>query len=366
MKAFILACVVLSAFAIDVNHQIWTKHEQQSLAQIASSGWGSWILNFSELHLQSEGALGDLLQAIEQLLDELSTELLEVHAKYRRRTDQHNRDVTRLEQEIQDIEREIFNAHDFIDNVLIPQGERFANQLEQLRANIENNRKSLTEETFQREQAHREFEDRAAEHTAAIEAIDESLQLLAQLKNPSLAQIQKVQSNLVKIENHLKKHSVFTPLVRALIELATEAGFADQGALSQILTAFADLRAQLVNSLNTETADENDAQKTFVARVAQLNGEHSEFQRAVVIKTAEIDANQAKLEYTEELLDQKIQDLATLNGQLQAENDDFAYETDLYNSLVAEYNKEIDASTKAYALLTQPSFKEYVAARGGL
>jgi len=49
----------------------------------------------------------------------------------------------------------------------------------------------------------------------------------------------------------------------------------------------------LVNSLNTETADEDAAAKEFVIRVDQLNSEHTEFQRAVLIKNAEIVANQS-------------------------------------------------------------------------
>lgn len=41
-----------------------------------------------------------------------------------------------------------------------------------------------------------------------------------------------------------------------------------------------------------------------------------------------------KLEATTEYLNNKIEDLATLNGQLDAENNDFANETDIYNALV--------------------------------
>lgn len=79
--------------------------------------------------------------------------------------------------------------------------------------------------------------------------------------------------------------------MRALVELATEANFADQGALKQIVTAFNELRVQLVNSLNQENADEAAAVQAFGERVVQLNSEHTQFQRDVLIKNAEIDAN---------------------------------------------------------------------------
>lgn len=178
-----------------------------------------------------------------------------------------------------------------IDNVLIPQRARFESQLEQLKENIANNRKSLEEETFQRNKANEEYLSRVAEHSEAIEAIDLSLGLLSRLESPSLVQVQKIQQNLQRIDRSLKAHSIFAPIVRALVELATEANFADQGALKQIVTAFNELRVQLVNSLNQENADEAAAVKAFGERVTQLNSEHSQFQRDVLIKNAEIDAN---------------------------------------------------------------------------
>lgn len=112
----------------------------------------------------------------------------------------------------------------------------------------------------------------------------------------------------------MKRHSHYQTFIKALLEIAVEANFADQGALRDIVVAFNDLRVNLVNALNTDTADEAAAQSAYEARVIQLNSEHAEFQRAVLIKNAEIEANANKIEATDELIDQLEADLAALNG----------------------------------------------------
>lgn len=54
-----------------------------------------------------------------------------------------------------------------------------------------------------------------------------------------------------------------------------------------------------------------------------------------------------------------------MENQLNAENDNFARETDIYNGFVTEYNKEITVSEKALDLLTSPSFESYVKSKVG-
>ncbi|CAD8062618.1 unnamed protein product [Paramecium primaurelia] len=359
-KVAVCALLVLASTAINVQSSIWTSKDQKAFAQIHQSGWGKFILNFAELHLSTGGILSELNSEIEKLVDEMEEELAGVHHEFNRRTDVHNREVTRLEQEIQDKERELFNAHDFFDNVLIPQGERFAAQLEQLQENIAQNRRTLEQATVQRANDHETFEAQVVEHNDAIAAIDECLQLLSTLEAPSLAQVKKVQKNLAKIQNSLKKHNQFQIFVKVLLEITVDSNFADQGALRDIVVAFNNLRVELVDSLNQITADEADQVAEFNAQVIQLNQEHAEFQRAVVVKNAEIEANTTKQEQTLELIDELDADLATLNGQLQAENDDYAFATDVYNATVAEYNKEINAANQALELLNQPRFQDYV------
>lgn len=98
----------------------------------------------------------------------------------------------------------------------------------------------------------------------------------------------------------------------ALIELATEQNFSDQGTVGQIAKAFTDLRGQVVDSLNQETADENEAVAAYNDRVVQLNSELAEFQRSVLLRTAELNAIEQKLIVTGEYLNQRRADRSSL------------------------------------------------------
>jgi predicted nucleic acid-binding Zn-ribbon protein len=64
--------------------------------------------------------------------------------------------------------------------------------------------------------------------------------------------------------------------------------------------------------LNQETADENAAVAEFNDRVVQLNSELAEFQRSVLLRTAELTAIEEKLVKTGEYLNQRKSDRSSL------------------------------------------------------
>ncbi|CAD8154630.1 unnamed protein product [Paramecium pentaurelia] len=364
MKSSLIACLLLSVLSVEItlNNAITT----QALEKLKESSWASFIVEFAEVELSTGGALSELIETINQLIEQLQEELQDIHNKYSRRTDEHNRDVTRLEQEIQDAAKDIFTGQDFIDNVLIPQKERFQQSLVQLKINIEENRRVLDGEIVNRKRQHEQFLSNIAELNEAIGAVDESLGLLSQISNPSLIQFKRVQTNLGRIQTSFQNRSSFAPIIKALLELATEQNFTDQGSVQQLVKIFNELRVQFVDSLNQETADESQAETKYTERVAQLEKEFAEFQRSVLIKNSELAANEQKLGETIVYVGQRKDDKETLEAQLQAENDNYAAETDLYTRTVTEYNKEIDISKQAYGLLTQPSFESYVRSTVGI
>ena len=287
MKTFFLLALVAASFAVDIN-QIFTSHQQQSMAQVRESKMGAWILDFAELHLQTQGYLEELVHAIEEVIVDLEKELDETHAVFNRRTGNHNKEVAKLTQFIEDAQREIFNGVDFSDNVLTPQRDRITATLRQLKQNIGANRQSLASETKTRKNDKEAFEARIADHNEAIAAIDECLELLSTITNPSLVQIKKIQGHIQNLHNKLKSHSTFAPIIRALLQMATEQNFANQDTLKEIVVNFNLLRVNLVDQVNQETSEEAVFAADFVARVAQLEKEHIEFQRLVMLRNAEL------------------------------------------------------------------------------
>lgn len=57
---------------------------------------------------------------------------------------------------------------------------------------------------------------------------------------------------------------------------------------------------------------------------------------------------------------QRSADKNTLKSQLEAENNNYAAESEIFEDLKAQYLREMEASEKALGLLSQPSFEAYV------
>ncbi|CAD8094723.1 unnamed protein product [Paramecium sonneborni] len=158
------------------------------------------------------------------------------------------------------------------------------------------------------------------------------------------------------IQEESKLLSKTIPHFHLSLELVTEQNFADQESLLQLIIIFNELRDQFVHTLDQETADESK----FTSRVTQLEKNLLNFKELFSSKTQnllQMNKNQVK-----PLKDAR----ATLQAQLQAENDNYAAEIDLYNKTVTEYKKQIKISKQALALITQPSFELYVKSKVGI
>lgn len=82
-------------------------------------------------------------------------------------------------------------------------------------------------------------------------------------------------------------------MIKALITLASNQNFSDQGIIGSIVDALNEFRVEVVNALNEVidiitiihlfklTANEAQAVADFEARVEQLDAEYAEFQRAI-------------------------------------------------------------------------------------
>jgi ACT domain-containing protein len=94
---------------------------------------------------------------------------------------------------------------------------------------IEENRKTLSIETFQRNKAHSDFEDRVQQHNSAISAIDESVSLLQGIANSgSLAQIKRLETTVDRIEARIGTKGTYAPLMSNIVELMSKQNFSDQ------------------------------------------------------------------------------------------------------------------------------------------
>lgn len=169
-----------------------------------------------------------------------------------------------------------------INNVLFPMRDNLNKRLAQIGQFLEDNRRNLQSETLQRSKGHAQFVERINEHQDAISGVDECISLLQGITNTgSLAQVQvnRFQTQIQAIERKVSQKETLGPLIKVIMELASQQNFSDQNLVKQLIDQFNTLRVNLVDSLNQEQADETATQKQFDDRVKSLNGEFVELQR---------------------------------------------------------------------------------------
>jgi hypothetical protein len=288
MRALLLIAL-LATVALSMRLQKPTA--SKIVEELQKTKYGATLLHMVQLHSMAQGPVQELEDAIEELISDLNEELENLEFEFNQRTSQHNSDVISLEQEIQDAEIDVDRSEDTIANLLVPRLNQLQSRLQQLQENIEENRGTLAENTLVREQEHDAYELQVEELNGATAAVDEALSLLDSLSNPSLVQVKKFQNSLNKIQQKINKRGSFTPMIKALVSLASKQNFADQDSLRQISEALNEFRNAVVDSLNDLTLQEQQNQTDFEERVDQLNAEYSEFQRAVNNLTYDLTAS---------------------------------------------------------------------------
>lgn len=107
--------------------------------------------------------------------------------------------MIQYEQDISDAETDIGRTEDVIDNLLIPRRQQIQKKIDSITDNMEFNRKTLAEDTLLREQDHAAYEAAVAEYNEGIANVDEAIELLQSITNPSLMQIKKFQQSINKV-----------------------------------------------------------------------------------------------------------------------------------------------------------------------
>jgi TolA-binding protein len=352
MKAILLFTLLALAFSA----RLRTTNTQKIVSELQQTNYGSALLHLVQLHSMAAGPVQELIDAIEELINDLNEELVDLETDFQTRTNEHNAQVIALEQDIQDAEIDIERADDVIQNLLLPRRAQLQKRIAQIQDNQAENRKTLSEITLVRAQEHEEYELQVEELNAATAAVDEALALLATLSNPSMLQVKRFQNSLKQIENQIRSRSKMAPMIKALISLASNQNFSDQNIVGQIVTALNEFRNAVIDSLNDLTAQEAANVQEFEERCVQLDLEHAEFQRQINDTNMDLTAVSEKLDDTSAFMSQRVQDRKTFVAQLELENTQYAEETEIYTDLKNEYLRELAVSEQALALVESADF----------
>ncbi|CAD8187829.1 unnamed protein product [Paramecium pentaurelia] len=352
MRIVIIALVICLATCAKLRSQ----SPQKLQAELQKSNYGRALLHLVELHSMAGGAVSELVDAIEELVNDLEEGLEFLDFNFQRRTNEHNALLVQLNQQIQQAQIDVSRSEDVIENLLIPRKEQLEVRIENLEEYQAQNRQKVDEENLTREQEHEAYEAQVAELNDATAAVDDALALLSTLNNPSLAQVKKFQNSLKKIEQSIKPRSKMAPFLKALITLASNQNFSDQGVLSQIVNVLNEFRNAIVDSINDYSLQEVQDQENFEARIVQLDAEFAEFQKQINALNVDLTATLEKIDQVTAFRDQRRLDQATYEQQLQLENDLYADEVQIYNDTKNEFQREQAISEQALSLVRSVDF----------
>lgn len=258
------------------------------------SNTGQMLLSLAQLHLQTEGAIDDLVQAITYLYNDLEQKISKENDNWDDSTSQHNQRVNDLESNINYADSDVKTSTQKLENVLEPLKEQIMNEITSLSEKIDNNREATKETKEQREQEKEEYNSKLKEIQDCITACDEAIEFVNELinSNPSLLQIRKAKSSVSKIQKALGKNNQYSPLIKALTQLALDQNFSDQETVQKIIDLLTNLKENLDNSLESLNNGETRAQANYEEILTQYSQELAELntsldQRQLDLQTAE-------------------------------------------------------------------------------
>ena len=163
-------------------------------------------------------------------------------------------------------------------------------EMSTLNDRIASNQDATTRENEQREQDLADYNEKVQEHQDGINACEEAIGLVTELINssPSLIQIRKAKNSVANIQKKLGKKNQYSPLIKALTQLALDQNFSDQDTVEKIVELLNNLKDNLTTSLQTLNNAEDVAAQESQQRLAQLADELTQLQATLDQRTLDL------------------------------------------------------------------------------
>jgi DNA repair exonuclease SbcCD ATPase subunit len=361
---FIVALIACAAFAGKLRSKSGlSSTDMNKLKQVGAHKTGKILLNLAALQITTQGPLDAFWRAIDELDEDLQDQLEAENDQWDETEVNHESSVLNLEQNINDAEFDVASTRQRIDNTLVPQRNDLEVQLESDASSIEENQAQIDAETVQRNEEHDRFALQDREHTEAIEAIDEAIELAEQLVNgeTGLLQVKKAKNTIKAINEKLSQMSISeAPFISALIKLASGQSWEDQQDFREIVALLNDLRGKVVASQEELNEEEDAAQESFEERTGLLNREITEWKIRINDNTVTLTNVNAQIDEDEEFAGQRADDLETYNEQLDLENESYRQLSLLHEELTSELLDELEVVAAVRDICGNDNFTDYV------
>jgi len=340
---FIIALTATCALGFKASSKA-TMQLGSAMKVLESTGWGQVAIAFVELQTELGGPLDELGQAFKSLLSDLNFKISTEARDYAEQLAEHKEIEREINGRIKAANMDIGIATHKLDNWLYPHKAELEQAIINDNALIVTTKANMEIATAERAAEQAWYEEQIIEHNLALEALDDCLVLLNDLKNPSptLVQVTKARNSVKKTMRMLKSlNSKYAPLMQALIKLAQN--FADQGILDKIMNKMVEVQENLRDSLIT-MANDNDAQlSTFNTYMAVCANTILEAEHRIVINTEDLLNTDNTIAETEQFRTNREADLATAHLDFETETGRWDKITTIHLDLMAQLNDELGA-----------------------
>lgn len=296
---FLLVLIITPCFyALDSRYSSGSLHSrnpERELEVLKDSSTGNMLLALAQLHLQTEGPVDDLISAITALYEDLEEKIDSENDNWSVTNGLHDQRVDELQSNINYADSDIKTAYQKLENVLNPLKEQIESEIYSLNERMDSNRESSSESQEQRLQETEEYNGKVEEHQDCITACEEAITLVNELINssPSLIQIRKTKNAVTTIQNKLGKNNQYSPLIKALTQLAIDQNFSDQETVQKIADLLKNLRENLENSLEKLKYAEENAQKDYEEIMNQYSQELAELQATLDQRNLDLQSTES-------------------------------------------------------------------------
>jgi hypothetical protein len=328
--AVFLSLLICSSFAADsvkFGEAPVQDHLKEKLAKLEGTGYGSMLSLLLEVGVKDTD-FNALFGAFDELLEALTTHGEADNKRFSEASTLHAKIVSELEDTQFEAERDVADAQSTLETLLYPTRSR-------LHSTISSNSDAADEaedrlERLPRERAsdHEEFLGRVHDIDGLINAIDEVIDLVDQLRNPELAQVAAKETYNKKVEVLKSKLSKFKgqaylPVLNALLELCESQNFSDQQALADVVGLLNEIRATLVRQQNQEEDFEDDAQAEFEQDIQETEESLALYNQIIRDSQEQLVRTQGDIEVTEDVLETRERDLKEVSRTLENEQENW-------------------------------------------
>lgn len=290
-----------SVLSIDLRHRISslssTSPASKDIDFLEKTKTGNMLVSLAQLHFQMEGPIEDLTDAITDLYADLEQKVSDENNNWAVTSSQHDQRVEELQNNIDYADGDVKSAIQKLENHLAPLKEQIQEGFTTLNERIAENQDSTARENKQREQNLADYNENVKEHNDGIGACDEAIILVNELVNstPSLIQIRKAKNSVANIQKKLGKKNEYSPLIKALTQLALDQNFSDQETVEKIVDLLNNLRDNLTNTLQQLNKEEASAQENYEERITQLAEELVELQTTLEARKLDLQTTNSKI-----------------------------------------------------------------------